>query len=496
MTYGVDTTGFVKKTLTVIKSEIETALRDSISPTLSFLATNVFGQITGVIGDKLRELWDVAEAVYRAFQPDSASGDALDNICALTGVYRLAATPSTVTLDQMFLDSGVTVPAGSVVSVGSEGARFVTKTALTNSLGYNATLSVDAESEDNGEIVGLAGTIDTIQTPVSGWSAAAQLTSGNAETYNLTDGWTLTIKVDQGAVQTATFNTGDFVDINNATAAEVATVIAADITGLTASDQNGYVRLKSDTEGTGSAIEVTGGTANGALGFSTTEVKGFNTADAVVGTNLETDEELRARRESLLQAAGSSTVEAIRANLLEIDGVLQVTVLENTTDVTDGDGLPPHSFECVVQRVSWTAAQEQEVAETIWENKPAGIETYGSESDTVTDTQGIDHTIKWSKPTPIPIYIDLTVDTDSDLFPSDGSEQIKAALVAYGDSLLSGQDVIALVFKAIPLDIAGVIDVTVFKIDDTDPPTGTVNIAIATRELATFSSLDIDVTVA
>jgi len=488
MTYGVESSGFVKKTLTVIQTEINAALRDGISPTLNLLATSIFGQIVGVFGDKLRELWDVAEAVYRAFHPDYATGDALDNIAAITGTIRLPATPSTVTLDQMFLDAGVTVPAGSVVSVGSEGARFVTTAALVNSLGYNATLSVEAESEDNGEIVGLAKTLDTIQTPVSGWSAAAQLTCGTAENYAL-DGKSLTLKVDRGSVQTVTFAAGD-----PWTAAAAAAEIASQTSGLTASAQNSRVRLKSDTEGTGSAIEVTGGTANTPLAFSTTEVKGFNTADAVEGTNLETDPELRVRREALLRASGSSTVEAIRAKLLEIAGVLQVTVLENTSDVTDGDGLPPHSFEAVVYRASWTAAQEQEVADTIWENKPAGIATYGSETDTVEDSQGISHTIYWSKPTAVNIYIAATLTKDTDLYPTDGDDQVKAALVAKGDSLLVGEDVIALVFKAIPLGIAGVVDVTAFTIDTVTPPVGTANISIGVRQIAAFDTSRITVT--
>jgi len=491
MSYGVDSTGFVKKTQTVIENEIKQDQLDTISPTLNQLAESVIGQFNGIFSDKLREQWDIAEAVYRAMYPDSASDDALDNVGSITGAIRLAATPSEVTLDQLFLDSGVTVPAGSVVSVGSEGARFVTTAAVTNSLGYNSTFSVAAESEDDGPIVGLAKTIGTIQTPVSGWSAAAQLTSGNAETYNLTDGWTLTIKVDQGSAQTATFNTGDFVDINNATAAEVAAVIAADITGLSASDQNGSVRIKSDTEGTGSAVQVTGGTANGAIGFSTSEVKGFNASDATPGTNIETDEAFRLRREQLLRITGAATLEAIISGVREVTDVTHVSAFENVDIITDpATGLPPKSFHVIV-----LGGAEQDIADKIWDVKPAGIETYGAISKTVTDSQGYTHTIKFSRPTPVPIYIDLTVLTDPAEFPADGAAQIKAAIVAYGALLEVAEDVIALAFKCIPLEIAGVIDVTVFKIDDVDPPVGTTNITIDSDEIATFDTADIDVTV-
>lgn len=101
-------------------------------------------------------------------------------------------------------------------------------------------------------------------TPTSG-----AVTSGNAETYTLVDGQTLDVAVDGGVPQTATFNLADFVDINNATAAEIAAVITTDIVGATAADVGGFVVITSDTAGDTSSIQVTGGTANVALGFPT-----------------------------------------------------------------------------------------------------------------------------------------------------------------------------------------------------------------------------------
>lgn len=110
-------------------------------------------------------------------------------------------------------------------------------------------------------------------------AAAAAITSGNSETYTLSDGLTLTVKIDDGSVQTITFNTGEFVDIANATAEEVAAVINGEISGASAAGVTD-VTITSDTKGTGSKVEVTGGTANAALGFSLTPVSGTgNVAD-------------------------------------------------------------------------------------------------------------------------------------------------------------------------------------------------------------------------
>lgn len=480
-------TGFSKKTLTDLKSEIEQAERDSISSSLNLLATSVLGQINGIFADKLRELWDVAEAVYRAFYPDSASGEALDNVAAITGAVRLPATQSTVTL-RLFLDSGVTVPEGSLVSVGEVGSQFQTIVAVTNSLGYAATVSVEAVSVDFGPVVALSGSIDTIQSPISGWSAATAISSGSSETFNLDDAQTLTVKVDGGTVQTATFNTADFVDINAATAAEVAAVINSDISGVSASDEGGYVRITNDSEASGNSIEVTGGTANTALGFSTDLIQGFNALDAALGRDLETDEDFRYRREALLAVTGSCTVEAIRADVLSVDGVESCHVFENDTGSDTGYSgyFKAHSFEACV-----LGGDDQDIADKIWQTKPAGIYTSAFPGlevvKTVTDSQGFGHDIRFTRPYEIDIYIDVTVKL-SDSPPLDIDDQIKAILVAEGENIGVGEEVIALHYHAAPLEVSGVEDVTIFKIDVVFPPTNTANLSPGTREIARFDT--------
>jgi hypothetical protein len=68
--------------------------------------------------------------------------------------------------------------------------------------------------------------------------------------------------------------TGFAAFLDAATAAEVAAEINLDTTGCVAADDGGSVRITSDTEGTSSRIQITGGLANGALGFNTNEVSG------------------------------------------------------------------------------------------------------------------------------------------------------------------------------------------------------------------------------
>jgi flagellar hook protein FlgE len=108
---------------------------------------------------------------------------------------------------------------------------------------------------------------------------AASVLGSNAEPFALTDGMTLTVRVDGGTAQTVTFNTADFANIGAATAAEVAAKINSTIgAGVNATAVSGAVQIDSTTLGTGSAVQITGGTAQSILGLSSTPAVGTESA--------------------------------------------------------------------------------------------------------------------------------------------------------------------------------------------------------------------------
>jgi uncharacterized phage protein gp47/JayE len=217
--------------------------------------------------------------------------------------------------------------------------------------------------------------------------------------------------------------------------------------------------------------------------------------DAILGEDLETDAELRLRRLELLRFQGSATIEAIRADLLEVDGVLQAFVYENVSSVTDGRNLPPKSIECIVQ-----GGDDTDVAEAILDTKAAGIETYGHAGQSVTkivaDSMDINHTINYTRPATAgnDIHIVVDIDINASTYPSDGDDQIKAALKALGDLQEVGQTIIYERFQAEVFAISGVVDSTAFYMDKAAPGTGTSNLTFTERELPTFATGDIDVT--
>ncbi len=231
----------------------------------------------------------------------------------------------------------------------------------------------------------------------------------------------------------------------------------------------------------------------GTLTVITTPAGGWNSvtnaADADLGTNIETDANYRLRQMTEQTASGSCTVDAIRADLLRIPGILQAFVFENTTMATDIDGVPAKAYECVVYDGVIPDVDDADIGQVIWDNKPSGIQTYGDTDVDVTDSTGALRTVSFSRGDNKNVYLTYTLSVDALTYPVDGDAQVKAAAIAKGLTyLILGQDVVALVFRAAALTVTGVMDVTDFRLGFTSTPTGTANLTIGSREIGVLDT--------
>lgn len=154
-----------------------------------------------------------------------------------------------------------------------------------------------------------------------------------------------------------------------------------------------------------------------------------NPEDATLGADIESDAAYRHRREDELFAQGGGTLDGIRGDLLQLDTVMAVGMIENTDSVAV-DGLPPKSFMAVVRSLPG-AADEQAIADSIWSNKPAGILAYGTTEVEVVDSEGVTHTVGFSRAFEHPVYVALRLTTDADY---GGNEALRAAIVASAET--------------------------------------------------------------
>jgi len=208
------------------------------------------------------------------------------------------------------------------------------------------------------------------------------------------------------------------------------------------------------------------------------------------GQDRETDYRLRLRYLDSVNKPGGSTTDSILANVLEVDGVRAAKVIENDSFSTV-DNIPPKAIETVV-----LGGIGEEIAKAILEKKAGGIKAYGTdETYTLQDDSGQDKIIKLSRAIEEQIYVtvDLT-NVDDSKFPSDGKTQVQDAVINYiggadsqGEILLGlslGGDVIYNKCIDTAMSIPGVEDLNL-TIDTVSPPSGTSNITIGTRYVAT-----------
>jgi uncharacterized phage protein gp47/JayE len=448
--YGVLTTGFSKKDIDIIVDELEAAFRVVFGDGINTQATSAFGQIIGIISEREADMWDLAEAVYNAQYPDTAGNQSLDNVMALTGIERIAAAETTV-------DVICTGLAATVLTVG----RVVTNAA-----------DVRFESTEE-KTLALA----------TAWATGTAYVLGDIRSNDSN----IYVCVQAGTSAGAGGPTGTGDDI-------VDNTCKWDFCG----DGLSYADVPFQAEETGAlsciagAIHTDAVSGNGAI---QTPVSGWedarNIADGTIGRAIETDAAARLRRASLLHSSGLGALDAMVAHLLDnVDDVTSVFGFENTTDSIDADGLPAHSVEMVV-----LGGADQDIWDEIWTSKSGGIETYGTESGTVTDATGTSQTVYFNRPTEKRIHTIIEGTKDSD-YPTDGDTQIKTAIAAWGNALGCGEDVIQSLMYAIVTGISGVTDVTKIwiSIHPVHPPVAGSNLAIAAREISTWDTGDIDVT--
>ncbi len=396
-TTGLTPEGLVIPAIDDIRSDLESQTRDKFGASIPLGDLTVLGHLLGLQANQIGLLWERLQEVDASHDPDQASGAALKRISLLSGTLAPPALPSIATLT-LCGDPGTTVATLTV--------------AITSLLPSITGFDID----DSVTIAALPAwapnTIYTIGTRVTNNSRAYQ-----ASTTGTSAG-------SGGPTGTGTGIAGTGI-------------IDGTVTWQYAGEGTGAVDVGATCEIDGPTVALAGDIAS-----IQTPISGLNTArnltDATPGQNELTDEELRLLRTDELADAGSTTRAATIASLRQVSGVSAVTSFTNRTDVTDGNGLPPHSFEMLV-----TGGADQDIVNAIGENQADGIASFSAfgTNGTFTDSEGNVETVFFSRPQFVNVYVSVTIFFNAALYPSDGDTQVQSAIAFDGTSFAVGDDV-------------------------------------------------------
>ena len=473
---GISDQGFTIKRMTEILSDLRaeavTLFQDLVAPgdQVDVSDSSALGRLIALASPSLADLWEAAQADYAAFDPNSATGIALDNLVALGGISRQEQTYSTA---QVILsgDNGTLVSSGLTIgsTVNSSQWTLISPVALSpsQSTGISITPLVAADSTLYTITYSSISTTNTVSyTSGAGATQASILNGINAliasshpTLESVVEGSALKItRVDEFAV--VNFSVSPNLGIVKVQKlGEVQSVVVGEVTA----EVNTLTNILTPQLGWDSVT---------------------NPTPASAGRNLETDEELRLRfRETKFERA-SNILEALYSALINLEGVEEVRIYENDTDIVDAFGVPAHSFMPII-----VGGISSEIAQTIWENKPMGIRSYGDTVVVIFDTQGFAHNIGFERPDPVQIYISMSLTTDS-TFPATGPDTIRSALIAYIDALKIGDDVVYSRLYT-PINLVPGHQIDSLTIGTSPSPVGTGNIVIDFDQIATLSSANI-----
>lgn len=166
----------------------------------------------------------------------------------------------------------------------------------------------------------------------------------------------------------------------------------------------GYITIAIEAEEVGVTYNVKAGTIT-KLKYPNNDIVAITNELATIGgADIEDDVETRSRWFSTILKTGNSSIDAIKSNVMDIEGVLKCEVYENDSGVTDSVGRPPNTFETI-----FLGGDESDVANAVFDKKPAGIATFGTRSVTIQDNTGRDRVVKITPAQTRNIIINVTL---------------------------------------------------------------------------------------
>jgi len=465
---GLSLDGFERKRLPEIKTDIENALKQAFGENIDLRAESVFGQIVGVLSLPLAELWEEAENIYLAFDPDYAEGVSLDSLAALTGVTRIAAT-STIAGAILYGINGTTIPAGAQVRNAQTTDVYSLSSAVTISAANLVQTRIVVASLQN--LAAYTITIDGAEYSVTSSTDATANEIMAALALEL-DGIVL-IDVDGDAlVLTALDNQ---VSFSAALSANLGFAIYGS-PGLFVADVPGARLLPI-----------------GVLTEIQTPVAGWasvNNIDAgVTGRNRESDPDLRVRRRESVSFPATATIDAIRSRLLQVTDLFDAIVRQNNGEFTDENGVPPQHIWTVVR-----GGADGDIADVLYRTTAGGIGFFGEEESEVLSESGQSYTIRFDRADEIGLYVDMTIIPNGD-YPIDAEDQIKAAVTEWVAANIGIGDKLKYSRIYTPINSVPGFEVTELFIGITENPVGTESLDVGVAEILVADPSRINITV-
>ncbi|KGE06446.1 hypothetical protein LA03_31595 [Burkholderia gladioli] len=198
----------------------------------------------------------------------------------------------------------------------------------------------------------------------------------------------------------------------------------------------------------------------------------------------ELDPELRTRFARSRARTAQNSVEAIEAKIGDLADVREIVCLENWTDAADGNGLPAHSINVVVD-----GGDDDAIAQIIFQNKPSGTGMLGETERVVRDRKGRKRVMRFDRPRIVDCraYLELKRDRG---FQAIDEDAVRSALSAYRFGI--GQAVLVSRLYS-PVNTAPGFSIEKFSIGEVDSVLASDRLAVGPRQRARLLPENIEI---
>ena len=149
------------------------------------------------------------------------------------------------------------------------------------------------------------------------------------------------------------------------------------------------------------------------------------------------------------------------------------------------------SFEFVID-----GGDSDEIAKTIFNNKPAGTRAYGTTEITVQDSENVNHQIGFTRVTDVNLRMDIVISTTSTQSETFKSVLVDALKEKFDDIQGIGDNVRDYSYFAVLTPYSEISDITSIKFASlTDPSTQVSQYTIQPKEIARITKEDIHITI-
>lgn len=414
--YGLSPKGFKRKRLPEIIDSLVQRTNDKLGISIQSGVNSIFGQLYGIIGYELADIWEQTENVYYAMYPNTATGISLSNAAGLTAITPIEAEQTEIVClctgtDKTLINANSQIQDKNNNTYANKNDVYIDKdnaskvTLTINEVIVNTTYALTIDNRTQTYIAKEHDDISTILTALY-------------VNFNLDY---IDFELTNNILTISTKNEEDTIKIST--------------TNIIVNSVSTPVNFYCDTYG---AINPELGSVN----TINTTINGWDSVSNIkniVGRDAETDIELRQRWSTSVYARASNMLEAIQANVYRrVSGVTSCLVTENNTDTVDENGLLPHSIKIIVE-----GGDEQQIAETIYQYSCRGIDFNGSIQKMVRDSAGVTHIIKFSRPEEVKIWLKIKIlKNNEEEWGNNNVNEIRNLILEQSNSITVGQDVI------------------------------------------------------